>query len=610
MTRCRWSGAGRWVFRLIEEQGCTSGGVNVKASPPVPFMTWFRSMLAKLHALQQRSRTWPYAGRITFSLALIAMLLLVTQGHHLDNPADITGYDTLGGRLVAEQGAAPAGPALRFVSVALPYLDQWMLVGGIVFITILLRQWGHVQKLVTPSWVAGVSVALWAVCKDMAIHLGVAQVTELGEPFAEFAYWVKLVLLALAILSLPGLLHYYQRCGALDRYTLRTFLAPLVFCFIAFTSLWLIMDLLDNMKDFQEAGTPMGRVVLFYAGMLPFIYVSVMPASLLLSVLYTLTKMSRANEIVAMLGIGRSVIQVLTPVLTAALVISITSMAANYHWAPRAEGNKKAVIRGFDARQKDSIREEALLYKDAVTRRLWHVAYFPFSLQSGRLRGLMVREQDATGQVTRVIHADSATWWPGGRWSFYDGKEVDYVNGRPAVIRDFPKDAQGRSQLDITTFEETPWSMISDALKPEHLGVPEIISYLKAHPRDPREKLAPFRAHYHHRFALAWQSFALALVAAPLGIAYSRRGAVGGIAGSIFIFFALLFLNNLCLNLAKGSHVAAWLSSWIPHLLFGTLGLVLLHYRSQNKDLPRLSPARLLGSAKARVARPRNRQAA
>ncbi|GEP42695.1 LptF/LptG family permease [Brevifollis gellanilyticus] len=572
-------------------------------------MPQFTAIFTKLRALQRRSRKWPYAGRITFALALIAMLLLVTQGHHLDNPADITGYDLRGGKLVSEQGGPPPGPVLRFVSVVLPYLDKWMLVGGFVFITILLRQWGNIRKLVVPTWVAGISIAAWAVCTDIAHQLGVAQMTELGEAFAFAAYWVKLTLLVLGVLSLPAMLHYYYRSGSLDRYTLRTFTAPLVFCFIAFTSLWLIMDLLDNMKDFQEAETPVGRVILFYLGMLPFIYVSVMPAALLLSVLYTLTKMSRANEIVAMLGAGRSVVQILQPVLVVSALISLTSMAANYHWAPRAEGNKKAVIRGLDARQKDSIREDTILYRSPVTKRLWYVASFPFSLQSGRLRGVQVREHDAKGEVVHVIHADSAMWWPGGKWRFFDGKEVFFKDGKPTVIRDFPKDDQGRSQMDVTNFEETPWSMVSDSLKPEHLGVPEIISYMKAHPKDPKDKLAPFRAHYHHRFALPWQAFALALVAAPLGVAYSRRGNVGGIAGSIFIFFALLFLNNLCLNLAKGGHVAAWLSSWIPHLLFGALGLTLLYYRSQNKDLPKFSLAGLFGK-KAQIARPRNRRAA
>ncbi|MCA1964930.1 MAG: LptF/LptG family permease [Prosthecobacter sp.] len=571
-------------------------------------MPWTSHIITRLRELQMRSRRWPYAGRITFALALIAMLLLVTQGHHLDNPADIAGYDFQNGRLVAERGAPPPSAALKVVSVLLPYLDRWMWVGGIVFISILLRQWGVTRKLVLPCWVAAASVAAWAVATDIAHQLGVMQMTELGEPLSLSAYYTKLVLLALAPLCISGLLHYYHLCGALDRYTMRTFLAPLIFCFAAFTSLWLIMDLLDNLKDFQEAQAPLGRVLLFYLGVMPFIFVSVMPASLLLSVLYTLTRMSRANEIIAMLGAGRSVLQVLTPLFVVSAVVSLLSMAANYHWAPRAEGKKEAVIRGLEGRQRDSIMQSSIMYRNPSQGRTWFIASMPFSLRDGRLRGVQVREADAHGRPTRVLHADSATWFPGGPWRFYDGREVLYVDGQPAAIRPFPQHSSGWQALDIHSYDETPWSMISHDLTPDFMGVPEIVSYLRARPDDHPSRLAPFRTHFYHRFALPWQSFALALVAAPLGIAYSRRGAVGGIAGSIFIFFALLFLNNLCLNLGKGGHLPAWLSPWIPHLLFGSLGAVLLHYRSQNKDLPR--PSQLFKQSVTRIARPRNRQAA
>jgi LPS export ABC transporter permease LptG len=474
---------------------------------------------------------------------------------------------------------------------------------------ILLRQWGNLKKLIVPTWIAALSVAAWAVCTDIAHHLGAMQMTEMGEPMAFTAYWVKLVLLVTASLGLPALLHYYHRCGALDRYTMRTFLAPLVFCFVAFTSLWLIMDLLDNLKDFQEAEAPLGRVVMFYFGVMPFIFVSVMPASLLLSVLYTLTKMSRANEVVAMLGVGRSVMQILQPLFVVSAAVAMVSFAANYHWAPRAEGKKDAVIRGLEGKQKDSIMQSDIMYHDPLTQRTWFIGSMPFSMRDGRLRGVQVREQDAQGQVTRVIHADSATWFPGGLWRFFDGKEVRYTDTQPTQIKPFDRDGNGRAVLDVRSFEETPWSMISYALKPDYMGVPELVSYMKAHPNDSPERLAPFYAHYHHRFAMPWQSFALALVAAPLGIAYSRRGAVGGIAGSIFIFFALLFLNNLCLNLGKGDHLPPALSPWIPHLIFGFLGVMLLHYRSLNKDLPKLNLARFF-KKKVQIARPRNRQAA
>lgn len=570
-------------------------------------MTWLSPILKKSRAIAHRVRTWPFLGRSAFSLGLLVMLLLVTQGHHLDHPPEVAGYEVQAGKLVAQQGVSPAGPLLKTVSLLLPYLDIWMLVGGAVYLFVLLRQWGNPHKLIFPSWVAAISVAAWAMSSDIARQIGAMQMTEMGEPLAMSAYWVKMGMIYLATVCVPMMIHYYARSGILERYTLRTFLAPLIFCFVAFCSLWIIMDLLDNLKEFQEAKSGLGRVVKFYFSVVPFIFVQVMPASLLLAVLYALTKMSRSNEVVAMLTAGRSVGQILQPIFVVVITVSVMSLSANYYWAPRAEGNRKAVMRALGAKQRDSIMASSVLHRDPITQRVWYVSSLPFSLHGERMRGLQVREMGKDGQVTRVLHADSAMWWPGGLWRFYDGKEIFYEDGKPTRIVPFPKDADGQFSLETRDFEETPWSMVSYALQPDYMGVPEIVSYLKAHPKDPSERLAPFRTHYHQRFALPWQSFALALVAAPLGIAYSRRGAVGGIAGSIFIFFGILFLNNLCLNLGKGGHVAPWLSPWIPHLLFGTLGIVLLHYRSQNKDLPKIS-LNFFGKRKAQIARPRNRQ--
>ena len=68
-----------------------------------------------------------------------------------------------------------------------------------------------------------------------------------------------------------------------------------------------------------------------------------------------------------------------------------------------------------------------------------------------------------------------------------------------------------------------------------------------------------------------------------------------------------MFMNNLFLNLGKGGHLPTWLTVWIPHVLFGSLGLILFHYRSQNRDLPSFKLR--LTKRKAQIARPRNRSA-
>jgi lipopolysaccharide export LptBFGC system permease protein LptF len=160
------------------------------------------------------------------------------------------------------------------------------------------------------------------------------------------------------------------------------------------------------------------------------------------------------------------------------------------------------------------------------------------------------------------------------------------------------------SKVDVSGITETPWSIVSSALVPDFMGVPDLVSYLKAHSDNSEIKRAPFLTHLHHRFAFPFQCFVLALVAAPLGIAYSRRGSIGGVAASIFIFFGMIFVNDLFLSLGKGSHLPPMLAVWIPNIGFGLIGVVLLYLRSQNKELPKFS------FKTAKVARPRNRNAA
>jgi LPS export ABC transporter permease LptG len=492
---------------------------------------------------------------------------------------------------MVKRGWSPPSQIMLGLDYLMPYLDLWIRIGGLIYLLVLIRRWPDTGRMVMPSWIAAGFLAAWTVAGDLAEYLlSSSQMTEMGEPPAYAAYAFKILLDGMAPLFVPMALHYHASRPLMQRYTLETFLQPLVFCFIAFSSLWIIMDVLDHMRDFQIAGVSFAGQVGFYMRLLPFIFVTVMPASLLLSVLYALTKMSRANEIISMLGAGMSVNQVLRPIFIAAAGVSCLSLIANYYWSPRAEGNREAIVRALGAGQQDSIMASEMMFRNEAGNRVWYVSTFPFSLKGGRerMRGIQIRQFDDEGRIVRGIVADSAMWWPNGLWRFYDGREVIYEDGLAMAQPEFEKNRRGVRVLDETDFPETPWSMVSSAITSDYLSVPELVSFLKAHETDPLSKRAPFITHFWHRFALPWQGFALVLVAAPLGIAFSRRGSLGGIAASIFIFFTTLFVNDLFLNLGKGGHLPGWFTVWMPHLLYGSLGLLLLHYRSQNKDLPKL----------------------
>ncbi len=580
-----------------------------------------QSLPKPLSAFWKWVRTTPHVSGITTLLAVLLMMLL--QSIDFCPPFDDSPRNGIEWR--QRPGWPPPTEPILCLRYLVPYLGLWLLVGGVVFHVAILRAWPNSRRIAKPVWSACFFIALWAVCADLSDHLEYLEISITGEPATPIAYYIKLFMIVLACFTPAVLLQYYSRSSVLDRYTLRSFLAPAAFCFIAFCSLWILMDLLDSLKDFQDVKTPLTKIFVFYLNLIPFIFVSVAPAAILLGVLYSLTRMSRANEIVSMLGAGRSVAQILRPIFYCALAASVLSLAANYYWAPRAEGNRQAIMRALMEGEAGTIMARALMYHNKETHRTWYAGSFPFNLRDEKIRNIEVRQENDQGELERAWIANSAYWWKTtGIWSFYRGLEIIYENGRPAKLNDFggrvpasglpvakttAKSQTGTitsarmspERMDVHGITETPWSIVSSALMPDFMGVPDLISYHKAHHEKDKTGLAPFRTHLYHRFALPFQCLVLALVAAPLGIAYSRRGSLGGIAASIFIFFSMIFVNDVFLNLGKGGHLPPWLTVWIPNLIYAALGGLMLYLRSQNKELPKFS----LRAPK--VTRPRNR---
>jgi lipopolysaccharide export LptBFGC system permease protein LptF len=74
------------------------------------------------------------------------------------------------------------------------------------------------------------------------------------------------------------------------------------------------------------------------------------------------------------------------------------------------------------------------------------------------------------------------------------------------------------------------------------------------------------------------------LIAAPLGVGFSRRGVLASVAIAILLVFALNFATHLFLALGEGDRVPPWIAGWAPTIVFGLIGLYLLQLRASNRD--------------------------
>ena len=557
------------------------------------------TFLEKLKHLLQRFLGWMRATQDVgpFSIVVLCVAAIVKMAH---------GYHDKFEKWEAAWELPMKPEWLAWYETVHPYL---LLFGQLAIIGLVIhaiRVYPDVKKLVWPIFMVGALFFCAGLMKELRDEWWVQSYGMFGEPRSLFFLGLKQVMLAIILLSPAWIVSWYAGQPMLQRYTLKAFIQPLMFCYTAFASLWILMDLMDKMKDFQEAKIDKDIIIALYVDLIPAVYVMVTPAAVLLAALYSLTKLSRSNEIVSMLTSGLSLKDILKPILIVTAYLSLLGMALNYHWAPRADGERESMMRDLQDNGRVANAATAIMHRNEKTGRTWSIGSVPFDLLNNKMKMVSVYQTDGKGRLKVAWRAKTAKWWaprsnpqfPLGVWAFYNGTERTYKGGVAAEEKFFDGTVDGITRIDQNDWPETPWSIISASLSPDTLGVNDLVAYEEGNKSLPSEKLAPFRTHFFHRFAYPWQAFVIVLMAAPLGVAFSRRGALGGIAAAVIIFFIMMFVNEFFLNMGKGHHMAPWLAAFMPNVIFGVVGIIVFVQKAQNKDLPKFAPQAWLRALK------------
>ncbi len=363
----------------------------------------------------------------------------------------------------------------------------------------------------------------------------------------------------------------------LDRYVTRNFLQIYFYCIAGFISIWLIFDVSDNISTFIDEHVGPLLVIRYYATQLPQVFIILLPVSLLLSLLFALGRMSRANEIVSMLTAGVSLPRVLLPLIGMGLLTVTASMALNYSLAPHAELARKTFL--AEAQSRPSRYIQGQIFRNRTDSRTWFVQNF---LPRGNtFNNVQVLQQDANDNIVTNYVASRANYSPETKnWKLENVKVVHYDHAGNIV------DEQIYPSLKIEHWSETPFRLGSANERAEFLSLPELREYLHYNSDFPATLLAPFRTHLQYRLALPWTCLVVVCIAAPLGIGYSRRGVLSSVAAAVLLVFTMNFLVHLFLALGEGARVPAWIAAWTPNILFTVIGLYLLYLRASNREPP------------------------
>lgn len=432
--------------------------------------------------------------------------------------------------------------------------------------------------------------ALFVVCRDISLNWAGAKNSFLGESSSIISYYFKLALHGLLAISPVGLVYLYKKGSILDRYTAQSLLGPMLLSTLGITVIWIIFDLADNLPDFanKDNNTSLGTVLKFYGVMIPKMVVEILPVGVLLGTLYSLGRLSQFNELVSMLGSGRSLYRVLMPFFVVGLLASALCFTLNYELAPKAEGIQESMIRAIrEGGDKIADRVVKQKFRNREQNRTWYIGSLPFDIGPGKskMKHVSVTQEDDAGKTIKQWVAKQALWWPRHKiWRLYNVREVKYGEVyEDMVITDYFEKPDDK--IDIEGWKETPWMIFSSTLDPEHMSVSELLSYQKTNNELTPAKLAPYKAWKHYRLANPWRIFVIVVLCAPLSIVFSRRGLLGGVVASVVLFFTMFFLDSLLLALAQGYKLNPQVAGWATNVLFLILGCFLLYRKNANKEL-------------------------
>lgn len=362
----------------------------------------------------------------------------------------------------------------------------------------------------------------------------------------------------------------------LDRYILKIFFSSYVLSLCVVISLYVVLDLFVNLDEFTENGKPIYMVARdisdYYVFNVPLYFSQLSGVITAFAACWTLARLARQNELVAILASGTSLYRVAMPVVLASLCMNLLLVVDQEFLLPKVAPKL--------ARERDDV-EGARSYgvwcvREGENRLLSAQLFQP---REKRIRGLIIMElnQQANqrAQLGDVITATKARWDEKRHgWALEDrGMRIKVAE---AVAGGITSEAEvTRIPLDFYPCQLTPEELLArqNAQWIQFLSVRDLNEMQKR----PDVNLTQIAQIKHGRFTLPINNMILLLLGVSFFMSRMPRSVLTQGAKALIVCasaFLVTFIGQQLVG-ATGSFSPA-LPAWLPIFLFGPVAALLL----------------------------------
>jgi len=326
----------------------------------------------------------------------------------------------------------------------------------------------------------------------------------------------------------------------------------------------MVTDLLFTYTDLIiNKGVPLLVVLRLLIFKLPAIMVLTFPVSTVFATSMLLSRMSKENEVVALRTSGINLIRISAPILAISVFVSFMSYFTNEYLVPWSNHISENIIRQMILRQPLPEIKENVFFRDS-SNRFFFVKRV--NQKTNQLEDVLIYEVNE-GRFPRVISARSAK---------YDGKNWLLMNG---VIHHYD-DEQGKLNYEanftemqilvnenITTFtdQKTSYEMNSRELS-------NLVNMLKKGGVNAKALVTDL----YMKLSVPMTCIVFAIIGIPFSLPAVRSGRAFGVVFCIALIFTFYVVASVFRSFGHGGILPPLAAAWLPNMVFGALGLVLI----------------------------------
>lgn len=352
-----------------------------------------------------------------------------------------------------------------------------------------------------------------------------------------------------------------------DRHLLREWLSILGIVLGAIIGLMLVQVMYDDFRSLRELGARGLDMWAYLFVTVPSFLAVVLPWSLLLSLLFVLGKLHRANEFTALRAAGVSLFRITAPVWFVGVLACGVSWWLNSAVVPWSVETSRELRENLEFRKQATTRKadrvgvlESVAFDNRRSQRMWFFNRYSLYLKRGF--GVTVSEIDSNRrELTRLVAAEATFGEQGEGWIFKDGRVMTFNPETGELMGAMPFTTEVRSQ-----YREDPKLMLLIDRRPLDLSFSELrrlIDYLEF---ENSQKVTPYAVRYFTLIADTLGPLIAIALAIPFAVAGVRVNPAVGVSKSFGLFFFYYILANVASSLATKQFIDPVTAAWLPNV--------------------------------------------